>query len=104
MLILNRRRGEAIVVDGGIRIVVLECDRQGTRIGIEAPAATNIQREELLERVAEENQRARARRQQQWAKTLPLRVTPVTLAGRSGGPQRRKAECQERAGASGSRG
>lgn len=97
MLILNRRRGEAIVLDGGIRIVVLECDRQGTRIGIEAPAATNILREELVERVAEENQLARARRQQQWVKTLPLRVMPVTSASRSGGSQHRKAQRKESA-------
>ena len=103
MLILNRRRGEAIVLDGGIRIVVLDCDRHGTRIGIEAPATTNILREELLQRVTEENQRARARRQQQWAKTLPLQVTPVTSAGHSGGFQHRKAKCQDGTSA-GSRG
>ena len=52
MLVLNRRRGEAIVVDGGIRIVVLESDRRGARIGIEAPSETRIQREELLVRAA----------------------------------------------------
>lgn len=73
MLILNRRRGEAIVLDGGIRIVVLECDRRGTRIGIEAPAETNIQREELLLRVTDENRRARATGEHKWIEALPLR-------------------------------
>jgi len=73
MLILNRRRGEAIVLDGGIRIVVLECDRRGTRIGIEAPAETNIQREELLLRVTDENKRARATEEHGWLQALPLR-------------------------------
>ncbi|HXG45891.1 MAG TPA: carbon storage regulator [Gemmatimonadales bacterium] len=52
MLILNRRQGEAILIDGGIRIVVLSSDRRGARIGIEAPSHVNIQREELLSRVA----------------------------------------------------
>jgi len=52
MLILNRRAGEALLIDGGIRVVVLSCDRHGVRIGIEAPAAINIQREELRDREA----------------------------------------------------
>ena len=50
MLILNRRPGEALLIDGGIRVVVLSCDRHGARIGIEAPTSVNIQREELKNR------------------------------------------------------
>jgi carbon storage regulator len=53
VLILNRRKGEAIIIDGGIRIVVLSSDRRGARIGIEAPTEVNIQREELLTRVTD---------------------------------------------------
>ena len=52
MLILNRRQGEAILIDGGIRIIVLSSDRSGARIGIEAPTSVNIQREELITRAA----------------------------------------------------
>jgi carbon storage regulator len=52
VLILNRRQGEAILIDGGIRIIVLSSDRRGARIGIEAPTSVNIQREELLTRAA----------------------------------------------------
>lgn len=77
MLILKRRRGEAIVMDGGVRIVVLDVDKRGTTIGIEAPLETNIQREELLHRVAEENRLARASDAKQWAKALPVRGTPI---------------------------
>jgi carbon storage regulator CsrA len=47
MLILSRRPGDAILIEGGIRIVVLACDRRGVRIGIEAPAAVGIVREEI---------------------------------------------------------
>ena len=54
MLILNRRQGEAILIDGGIRIIVLSSDRRGARIGIEAPTTINIQREELVTRGAGE--------------------------------------------------
>jgi carbon storage regulator len=48
VLILTRKLGEAIVMDGGIRVVVLQCDRRGVRLGIEAPGDTAILREELV--------------------------------------------------------
>ena len=58
MLILSRKTGDAIVIDGGIRIVVVQCDRGGVRIGIEAPPETTILRAELLDQVAAQNRRA----------------------------------------------
>jgi len=58
MLILSRKAGDAIVIDGGIRIVVVQCDRGGVRIGIEAPADTTILRAELVDQVAAQNKRA----------------------------------------------
>ncbi len=77
MLILNRRQGEAIILDGGIRIVVLSSDRRGARIGIEAPVSVNIQREELVSRIAEENRRANARSSgTEWVEQIPLKVQP----------------------------
>ena len=78
MLILNRRQGEAIILDGGIRIVVLSSDRRGARIGIEAPTSVNIQREELVSRIAEENRRANARSSgTEWVEQIPLKVAPA---------------------------
>ena len=47
MLILSRRPGDAILIDGGIRIVVLASDQRTVRIGIEAPAKIGILREEI---------------------------------------------------------
>lgn len=74
MLVLSRRRGQAIVLDGGIRIVLLDSDRRGARLGIEAPPATGIQREELVSEVAAENQRARSTGEHQaWAEAIPPR-------------------------------
>ena len=58
MLILSRKAGDAIVIDGGIRIVVVQCERGTVRIGIEAPAEVTILRAELLEQVAAQNRRA----------------------------------------------
>ena len=60
MLILSRRPGDAIVIDGGIRIVVLASDKRGVRIGIEAPPSVSIVREEIVAQVASENRRANA--------------------------------------------
>lgn len=60
MLILSRRAGEAILIDGGVRVVVLGVDGNGVRLGIEAPSSVGIVREELAQRIAEENIRAGA--------------------------------------------
>ena len=58
MLILGRREGDSILIEGGIRIVVVSCDRGGVRIGIEAPAHVKILRGEIADTVALENRRA----------------------------------------------
>jgi carbon storage regulator len=52
MLILSRRPGDAILIDGGIRIVVLASGQRCVRLGIEAPSAVGIVREEIVTRAA----------------------------------------------------
>lgn len=58
MLILHRRRSEALRIGDDIRIVVLESDGGGTRLGIEAPTSVSILREEIIDQVKAENLRA----------------------------------------------
>lgn len=60
MLILSRKPGDAILIDGDIRIVVLAVESGGVRLGIDAPSSIGIVREEVLLRIAEENRRAAA--------------------------------------------
>ncbi|MCC7195113.1 MAG: carbon storage regulator [Gemmatimonadaceae bacterium] len=60
MLILSRAEGQSILIDGGIRVVILDADRRGVRVGIEAPAGVRILRSELVADIAEENIRATA--------------------------------------------
>lgn len=60
MLILSRKPGDAVVIDGGIRIVVLASDRRGVRLGIDAPSHVSIVREEIASQVADQNRRAGA--------------------------------------------
>ena len=58
MLILGRKPGDAIHIGDDIRLVVLACDRNGVRLGIEAPTDVKILRGEIVNEVAAENQRA----------------------------------------------
>ncbi len=58
MLILGRRPGDYILIDGGIRIVVISSDRRGVRLGIEAPDHICIVRGEIATQIADENRRA----------------------------------------------
>lgn len=60
MLVLGRRVGESIVLDGGITVVVLACERGGVRLGVEAPGNVSILRGEIVAQVTEENRRAAA--------------------------------------------
>lgn len=74
MLILGRRAGDTLLIDGGIKIVVLQCDRGGVRLGIEAPPDVTILRGEIVTQIAAENQRAHAAQAATgWAAALPVR-------------------------------
>lgn len=48
MLVLSRKVGERIVIDGGIEVVVLAVEGNRLRLGIEAPRQCQIVRGELL--------------------------------------------------------
>jgi carbon storage regulator len=48
MLVLSRKRLEAVLIGDGIRITVIKLDRNQVRLGIEAPDHVNIAREELV--------------------------------------------------------
>lgn len=51
MLVLTRRVGEEIVIDGGrIRVIILDVDRGRIRIGIDAPDDVRIDRREVHDR------------------------------------------------------
>jgi carbon storage regulator len=50
VLVLTRRKGERIVIDGGIIVHVLEVQGTRVRIGIEAGKETGIVRGELLDK------------------------------------------------------
>jgi carbon storage regulator len=48
MLVLSRRTDEALVIDGNIKIMVVEIRGNKIRLGIEAPREVQVWREELI--------------------------------------------------------
>jgi carbon storage regulator len=50
MLVLTRRPGEEIVIDGKIRLTVVSVRGDRIRIGIEAPPSVVVDRQEIHER------------------------------------------------------
>jgi len=83
MLVLSRRAGDSILLDGGIRIVVVSCDRGSVRLGIEAPPEVGIVRGELAIAIAEENQRANAGEDARaWLAQIPAKRVGPELAER----------------------
>lgn len=59
MLILSRKAGDSVMIDGGVRIVVLGVEGASVRLGIDAPADVRVLRGEILKQVERENELAR---------------------------------------------
>ena len=53
MLILTRNQNESIIIDGKIKVTVLNDPRGQVSLGIEAPDDVEIWREEIYEKVRE---------------------------------------------------
>lgn len=58
MLVLTRKVGEGLIIGDEIRITVVEIKGGGIRLGIEAPAAVKIHRQEVYDRIFQENKEA----------------------------------------------
>jgi carbon storage regulator len=54
MLVLTRRQGEAIVIGQGIKVVVVSLGPNRVKLGIEAPPEVRIDREEIHNRLTQE--------------------------------------------------
>ena len=70
MLILTRKKDEAIRIGEDIRIVLVQVKGGQVRIGIECPSDMRVLREELYEAVRQENLNALSVNPDQ-ARTLP---------------------------------
>ncbi|NOQ46696.1 MAG: carbon storage regulator CsrA [Desulfobulbaceae bacterium] len=55
MLVLTRKLGEGIVIGNNITVKIIEIKGGGIRIGIDAPRDTKIYRQEVYDRIRQEN-------------------------------------------------
>ena len=74
MLILSRKSGESIVIDGRIRVKVVRVEGDVVKVGIEAPQDVPVHRQEVYEEIQRNNQQALTRQNAQLPK-LPARKT-----------------------------
>ena len=51
-MVLTRRVGEEIVIDGNIRVVIVALQRDKIRLGIDAPPTVTVDRKEIHDRRA----------------------------------------------------
>ena len=58
MLILTRKIGEAIAVGDDVRIQIIDIKGKQVRLGIQAPSDTSVHREEVYQRIQEQNRQA----------------------------------------------
>jgi len=72
MLILARKIGEAIKIADEVTIKIVEIKGGQVKIGIEAPAHITIHRNEVYERIIEENRKA--------AHDTPIDLTDLATA------------------------
>lgn len=77
MLILSRKSGESIVIDGRILVKIVRVEGDVVKVGIEAPVTVPVHRQEVYEEIQRNNQGALTRQ------TIPL----PRLAGVTAGKQ-----------------
>lgn len=58
MLILSRKKGESIVINGNIEVTVVEVDDDKIKLGFDAPKDVSILRKEIYLQILEENRNA----------------------------------------------
>ncbi|MCX8043187.1 MAG: carbon storage regulator CsrA [Desulfobacterota bacterium] len=55
MLVLTRKVGERIQIGDDITITIMDIKGKQVRVGIEAPAQVKVHREEIYQRIRQEN-------------------------------------------------
>ena len=72
MLILTRKLGESINIGDQIKVTIYEINNNHVRIGIEAPKETKIYREEIYDKIMDENRLASQSRKDSVAKIATM--------------------------------
>jgi carbon storage regulator len=80
MLILSRKSGESIVIDGNIHVKIVRVEGDVVKIGIEAPADVPVHRKEVYEVIQRSNQQALTKQSAPLPKLAAIKL-PVPKAG-----------------------
>jgi carbon storage regulator len=56
MLILTRKLGESIIIGENVQLSVVEINKNNIKLGINAPKDITIYRQEVFEKIKEENE------------------------------------------------
>ena len=51
MLCLTRKKGQSIIIDGDIKVTILDINGAQIRLGFDAPIEVPIHREEVMDRI-----------------------------------------------------
>ena len=60
MLLLTRKLGENIRIGDDVKITIVEVKGNHVKLGIDAPPSVKVHREEIYERIQQENRRAQS--------------------------------------------
>ena len=78
MLILSRKSGESLVIDGRVIVKIIRTDGDTVKVGIEAPANIPVHRQEVYEEIQKANREAA---NQAPLAQLPSLVKPKKTSG-----------------------
>jgi carbon storage regulator len=71
MLLLTRKLGENIRIGDDVKITIVEVKGNHVKLGIDAPPSVKVHREEIYERIQQENRRNQAQAAAQNPGTAP---------------------------------
>jgi carbon storage regulator len=77
MLILSRKLGESLVIDGRILVKIVRVEGDVVKIGIEAPVDIPVHRQEVYEEIQRSNQQALTRQDAPLPRLPKLAGTPA---------------------------
>ena len=83
MLILSRKSGESIVIDGRIKVTIIRVEGEAVKVGIEAPAEVQVHRKEIYDEIQSSNKQAITRQ-----KVALPKFSPVVRAQKAAAPVR----------------
>ena len=58
MLLLNRKKGERLIIGDNIEIIVLDVQGESVKLGISAPRSVSVYRKEIYDEIVRSNRQA----------------------------------------------